>query len=214
MCWISDYSGEENLSGVLSHPIPKGINGKYVGPLSRFRPHPALSYEKRVPDKKYDLLITLSGPEPQRTKLEEIILKQLKDLPSIKAFIIQGLPGSKPKESGLKNIEIVPHLGDMEFLEKLNSSEVVLSRPGYSTIMDLDTIDWKKAIFIPTPGQTEHEYLGKLMQEKGMAVTYNQKGFSLKDALEKAKKLNPITQQYNKENFRKVVDEWLETINP
>jgi len=229
-CWISDYSGEENLSGILSHPIPKGINGKYVGPLSRFEHLPQIRLRRTLNSvtqsppqadlgqKEYDLLVTLSGPEPQRSKLEEIILKQLKDLPSLKCLIIQGKPGiTHPPASSLSNregghVEIVPHLNDSEFLEKILSSEIILSRPGYSTIMDLDTIGWKKAIFIPTPGQTEHEYLGKLMQEKGLAVTFNQKRFSLKEAIEKAKQLKPVQDNHKKEDFKKVVDEWVKKI--
>lgn len=231
-CWISDYAGDENLTGMLSHPIPKGINGKYVGPLSRFMSQPqtpkgALTSATQSPfracpelasgglgSEKYDLLVTLSGPEPQRTILEEMVLNQLKDLPTIKAFIMQGLPGGKLKESRLNNVEIAPHLADKEFFEKLSESEILLSRSGYSTIMDLDTLGWKKTIFIPTPGQTEHEYLGKLMEKKGLAVTYNQKGFSLKEAMEKAKQLKPAQPIHQKENFTKVMDEWLKKINP
>jgi predicted glycosyltransferase len=232
-CWISDYEGKENLTGILSHPIPEGINAKYIGPLSRFAflndqpqtPKGALGSAIQSPFRglgpeeiiNYDLLVTLSGPEPQRSLLEEMVLKQLKELPSLRTLIIQGLPGGA-KSSSLTHreeghIEIVPHLGDVAFLEKLRCSDIVLSRPGYSTIMDMDTIGWKKAIFIPTPGQTEHEYLGKLMQEKGLAITYNQKGFSLNEAIEKAKQLKPVKPNYNKENFKAVVEDWLKRIS-
>ncbi len=207
-CWIPDYIGEGNLSGTLSHPIPEGINGKYLGPLSRFES--ASDQKKKII--KYDLLVILSGPEPQRSKLEEIILKQLKPLTSLKAIVIQGLPGNELKQSGLKNIEIVPHLADKEFEDAVNRSEVVLCRAGYSTLMDLYAIGWKKSIFIPTPGQTEQEYLGKLMQEKGMAVMFHQNRFSLKDALEKAKQLSFIPPAHGKENFKGVIDTWLKTI--
>lgn len=205
-CWIPDYEGKENLSGALSHPIPKGINGKYIGPLSRFY---TLQKSKNL---KYDLLVILSGPEPQRSKLENLILKQLKELPLLKALIIQGLPGRLPKESPLKNVEIATHLTDTEFQDKLNFSNIVLSRPGYSTIMDLGAIGWKKAIFIPTAGQTEQAYLGKLMQEKELAVTSTQKGFLLNDAIEKAKQTNPTQPNYGKENYTVVIDAWLKKI--
>jgi len=207
--WIPDYEGKENLSGVLSHPIPEGINAKYLGPLSRFESLTS-SNPKNV---MYDLLVLLSGPEPQRSKLEDMLLKQLKELPSVKTVILQGLPGSKPKESGLKNVDIIPHLTDKEFKDSVNSAEVTLCRGGYSTLMDLNAIGWKKTIFIPTPGQTEQEYLGKLMQSRGMAVTFNQKGFSLKDALQKAKQLNLVPPDFGKENFTAVVDEWLKSIS-
>jgi len=203
-CWIPDYAGEQNLAGSLSHPIPNGLNAKYIGPLSRFRPHSILSYI----EKANDLLVILSGPEPQRTTLEEIILKQLKDLPDLKTLLIQGLPGNKATKSGLKNIEIVPHLSDIEFQRAVNSSDVVLCRGGYSTLMDLNAVGFKKSIFIPTPGQTEQEYLGELMQEKGLAITCKQKVFSLKEAIEKAKQLKPVQINYTEEVFKKVVDEW------
>lgn len=203
-CWIPDYEGEENLSGILSHPIPKGINGKYIGSLSRFQPEA----DAVIENNKYDLLVILSGPEPQRTKLEELILKELKTLPSLKTLIIQGLPGHAPVESGLSNVELVPHLGDKEFRDKVNCSQIILCRAGYSTLMDLNAIGWKKSIFIPTPGQTEQEYLGKLMEKKGLGVTFHQREFSLKNALEKVEQINP-PRHYNKEIYKEVIDAWL-----
>ncbi len=215
-CWIPDYAGAENLSGLLSHPIPKGINGKYIGPLSRFRSHPTLSYDERVKS-KYNLLVILSGPEPQRSKIEEIILKELKELPALKVLIIQGLPGTHPQAPSLPSkegghVEIAPHLSDAEFLEKINCSEVILCRAGYSTLMDLETIGWRKSIFIPTPGQTEQEYLGKLMENKGLGITFNQKGFSMKVALEKVRQLKSAQPNQGKVNYREVIDEWIKKL--
>lgn len=206
-CWIPDYAGKENLSGALSHPTPKGVEATYIGPLSRF--DFLTNSDKK---QQYDLFIILSGPEPQRSALENIILKQLKELSHIKALILQGLPGRKSSQSGLENVKIVSHLSDKEFEDKIHSSEIILSRPGYSTIMDLYAIGWKKAIFIPTPGQNEQEYLGKLFQDKGLAVTCNQKGFSLKDAVAKAKKLNPVQRVYSQETYKSIIDNWLKKI--
>jgi len=203
-CWIPDYEGEENLSGVLSHPVPKGINGKYIGPLSRFG-SPKDYYKKD----KYDLLVILSGPEPQRTKLEQLVLSQLKDLPHIKTVILQGLLGAKRKDTGLPHVEMIPHVSDEEFHEKVMGSNIVLSRPGYSTLMDLSAIGWKKSILIPTPGQTEQEYLGKLVQEKGIGISYPQKNFILNKAIQQAGKLKPIQAIHGNSNYKKVVDDWL-----
>lgn len=208
-CWIPDYEGEENLSGALSHPIPKGLNAKYIGLLSRFESTTPSSAENM----KYDLLVILSGPEPQRSKLEELILDELKILPSIKTLIIQGLPGNAPKESGLRNVAILPHLADKEFANAVNSGEIILCRAGYSTLMDLNAIGWKKTIFIPTPGQTEQEYLSKLMEKKSMGITFDQKGFSLKDALEKVKQANPIPPKFDNDSYKGAIDEWLKKIS-
>lgn len=204
-CWIPDYAGAENLSGALSHPIPNGINGKYIGPLTRFH-SPTQSFKK----KEYDLLVVLSGPEPQRSILEKKIIKQLNYLPLLKTLIIQGLPGNKPVQSNLKNVEILPHLPDTELQDKILVSEIILSRPGYSTIMDLHKINRRKWIFIPTPGQTEQEYLARLMQKKEMAVTCSQKDFLLEDILKKAEQFNPGRIKCRTETYKEVIDAWLD----
>src|SRR5690606_13577563 len=69
-CWVPDTKEPGNLTGEMS--VSKKYNKpvKYVGPLSRFM--------KRKADKSYDLLVLLSGPEPQRRLLEEILLMELK----------------------------------------------------------------------------------------------------------------------------------------
>lgn len=206
-CWIPDYEDANNLSGNLSHPIPAGINAKYIGPLSRFETSIGSNETKQ-----YDILVILSGPEPQRSILEKLILSQLQGLPLGKALIIQGLPGNTEPQIDDARIKIVPHLSDKDFLNAINSSEVIVSRPGYSTIMDLHTVGWKKSIFIPTPGQTEQEYLGDLMQEKGVSINCHQKRINLKDALEKAQKLNPFLSKSNTENCKAALDLWLEKI--
>lgn len=217
-CWVPDYEGPANLSGALSHPIPTGINASYIGPLSRFSTTPqppkgSLNKAAQSPfrglGQKYDLLVILSGPEPQRSKLEELIIRQLKELPSVKTLIIQGLPGNKPIENNLPNVKLVPHLPDKEFQEAVNCSEVILSRPGYSTIMDLHAIGYTKAIFIPTPGQTEQEYLGKLMEKKRLGVSFPQKHFSIKEALEKAFLLSPAEAMSNNHIYKKAIDAWI-----
>jgi len=207
-CWIPDYEGEENLSGNLSHPLPKEINAKYIGILSRFEPIKNTIYKT-----EYQLLVILSGPEPQRSKLEKIILQQLQDLPLVKTLIIEGLPGEDSKKSGLQNVEIIPHLNDTEFCDKIYKSDIILSRSGYSTIMDLYALGWKKVIFIPTPGQTEQEYLGELFKKKKRAVVLLQKGFLLKDALKKTDNL-AFTDDYNrKEEYKSLIDRWMTGID-
>ena len=63
-CWIPDFKVEPNLAGELSHPevLPK-IVVRYIGLLSRFE-NIVVSTRKPV-----DILILISGPEPQRTVL-------------------------------------------------------------------------------------------------------------------------------------------------
>ena len=46
------------------------------------------------------------------------------------------------------------------FQKEILSSKLVISRAGYSSLMDYQTLN-TNAIIIPTPGQTEQEYLAE-----------------------------------------------------
>ncbi len=97
---------------------------------------------------------------------------------------------SKPEEDIIvqnENITFVSHADDTQMSALIQSAEIIISRPGYSTIMDLCMFG-KKAIFIPTPGQTEQEYLAKRIKSKGYCYFENQKSFSLERALAASKK--------------------------
>lgn len=211
-CWIPDFAGENNLSGTLSHPpAPRRVtsNAYYIGPLSRFKGlNPAVCESKKV----YDLAVILSGPEPQRTILQEIILKQLKET-TLKSVVVLG----KTEEiqyitSPQENIKIYPHLNQKDLLDVILSSEIILSRPGYSTIMDLIYLK-KKAIFVPTPGQTEQEYLAKYYRNRNIFYCVSQKEFNLIEAYKKAKEYQPLLIKSNfsedklKERIEKILKE-------
>jgi len=202
-CWIPDNEGEDNISGNLSHPLPEGLQAKYIGPLSRFKP---IEGNREM---KYDLLALLSGPEPQRTVLEKKIIQQLKALPYVKALIVQGLPGNKEVQSPAENIDMVPHLNDTSFIEKIATSKAILSRPGYSTLMDMAIIGGKRALFIPTPGQTEQEYLAMRMEAWNIAVWFKQSSLNLKDALAKVFSSSGFNNNLYPVIFEKTMDEWL-----
>ncbi len=205
-CWIPDNSGEDNLSGNLSHPLPEGINASYIGPLSRFS---AATGNK---DMKYDLLVLLSGPEPQRKILEKKVINQLAALPYIKALIVQGLPGNTAVSSPHTNVDVVPHLNEISLMEKIQCSKAIVSRPGYSTIMDLAAIGGKRALFIPTPGQTEQEYLAMRFEALEIAVWVQQKHFVLKDSLTKVFSSKGFNNNLYPKVFETTVDEWLSGI--
>lgn len=202
-CWVPDNAGSGNLAGALSHPekLP-AIPVQYIGPLSRF--------EKIVTEKKYDLLLLLSGPEPQRTILQELLIKELKDYRG-NVLIVKGLPGNSEEELALNNtnkIAIVNHLPATALNEAIQQSVMIISRSGYTTVMDLSTLQ-QKAILIPTPGQTEQEYLaGYLMHQKFFFCTA-QKNFSLKEALTKAALFNYESFYSSNEEYKKVVNEFV-----
>lgn len=160
-CWVPDAEGNPNYSGELGHLKKHHFNLKYIGILSRFQPK-----ELEI---KYDLLLLLSGPEPQRTLLENKLLLELKDFNG-KILMVRGVLKSTSEIKAPVNFIIVNYLLANELEEAINQSNLVIARSGYSTIMDLAALG-KKAFFIPTPGQFEQEYFAKMLQEK-LVVPY------------------------------------------
>lgn len=180
-CWIPDFETEPNLSGDLSHKDPLPTNCYYVDPLSRF-------INKEVLEKteyKYDILALLSGPEPQRTILEKKIIKDLKNT-KLKSIVICGKPEVDEVQKINNNITLISHLESKKLREVIDESKLIISRPGYSTVMDLVALG-KKAIFIPTPGQTEQEYLATFHLKKGHFYKMSQSNFDLQKALDESK---------------------------
>jgi hypothetical protein len=115
--------------------------------------------ENILPNTSYDIVAIISGVEPQRTIFEESLMYRFRNSTQ-KTLIVAGQPGSKKAETHIGNITIVSHLKDDELASFLLGSKKIISRSGYSTIMDLDALNClDKAEFIPTPGQTEQEYL-------------------------------------------------------
>ncbi|CAN5388849.1 glycosyltransferase [soil metagenome] len=173
-CWLPDIEGVPNLSGKMGQVHHRNLRLKYIGLLSRF--------ELRICHPLYDLAVVLSGPEPQRSLLEEILLRELA-LFDGKIIFIRGVIGNKPVRSYLKNILIYNFLTSGELNEVLNQSKLVICRPGYTTLMDLSKLE-KKAFLIPTPGQYEQEYLGKKLRMEKIAGMCSQKEFDLQKLME------------------------------
>lgn len=167
-CWIPDYEGEDNLSGDLSHKYPLPKNTKFINPLSRFYGIDI----KDIDTKKdvFDIVVIISGPEPQRTIFEKQMVEKYFNSED-KTLIIQGLPKDTNhcthENSENKNLYILPHLDTKNLAVCLINAHKIVCRSGYSTIMDLHALDClHKAELIPTPGQTEQEYLAYYHQLK------------------------------------------------
>lgn len=180
-CWVMDEEGENNIAGSLSHPTKMpSIPCFYIGITTRLQPLD-IAVKKKV-------LVILSGPEPQRTILENKILGQLNNT-SIKATIIRGVEDKNTVSISNTNATIY-NLVDMETLNILIAeSEFVICRSGYTSIMDLLLLH-KKCIFIPTPAQTEQEYLATYLANKNLCIFYSQEDFNITEALLKAEKTN------------------------
>ena len=173
-CWVPDHKAKPNLSGRLGHPAKPPKNTSYIGALSRFT--------KRDLPIKYDYLLLLSGPEPQRSLLEEILLEAFKDSDK-RVLCVLGKPESSQERYTQGAVEVVTYMTSEELETAINASDVIISRSGYTTIMDLAALE-KKALFIPTPGQCEQEYLAKKLSAQGLVPYVTQDRFTL-DALGK-----------------------------
>lgn len=179
-CWVPDEEGKNNLAGELSHPVKlPSIPLKYIGPLSRFD-------KKGIEEIKDHLLIILSGPEPQRTILENKIIDQIVKYPGT-ATIVRGLPGERNIIPSTNTIHFYNHLSSTELNNEAMKAEFIISRSGYSTIMDIAALQ-KKSILIPTPGQTEQEYLADYLMKKQFAFCVKQNDLSLMTNIEDAKR--------------------------
>ncbi|MBK8724154.1 MAG: glycosyltransferase [Saprospiraceae bacterium] len=153
--WVPDFAAFPGLAGELSHPSnyfhPKIT---YLQPISRIK------YWETPP--KQDILVVISGPEPQRTKFEEKILKIADALKKYKWLIVNGKPNVNFEKKMVGNIQTISHLGSYELNKAILESKFYIGRSGYSSIMDLSKVA-TKALLIPTPGQTEQEYLAKII---------------------------------------------------
>lgn len=199
LCLVPDQKEPNSLAGELSNPAVLPIKPvKYIGPLTRFetrsRHRDRSKYGTINSGKEIrKVLAILSGPEPQRTILEEKILKQAQKL-EYDFTIVRGV-GSE--QSANENSSLISHIredsaikildyADSLELEKLiDENDLVICRSGYSSVMDL-LVKGKKTIMIPTPGQGEQEYLAKRLSEKGYIIAAKQKNFKLEKLLQQA----------------------------
>ena len=170
-CWVPDFENTPNLSGKLGHDFTtKLLPIKYIGALSRL--------EKTLIPSKFDIMVLLSGPEPQRGLLEQKLFKELADYNGNILFVKGKIEGEQRIETK-QQFTIYNFMTSADLQTALNSCDLVISRSGYTTVMDLAKLG-KKAFFIPTPGQFEQEYIAQNLNEQGIIPSCNQKEFSLK----------------------------------
>ena len=198
-CWVPDFK-ENGLAGKLSHPdkIPKNVS--YIGPLSRFKNLPASTVN-------FDLLISISGPEPQRTIFEKKILFQLKKFPG-KAILVRGLPSDSNKIENFNQVQIENHLCSDRLNLAIEQSKIIISRGGYTSIMDFALLK-KQAVLVPTPGQLEQEYLCRYLLSKKYFLAIQQEKFELEDAFKKAAQFDFQPIDFSNEMYQKTVNEFV-----
>jgi hypothetical protein len=153
-CWIPDTLENGGLSGDLSHKYPLPKNALFIGALSRFQ-----GIDSIKTNTDYEVVAVISGIEPQRTLFEEHLTERFRN-EAHKTLLVAGKPQAEKRENKIGNITVVSHLPDAELASVLLGATRIISRSGYSTIMDLDALGClEKAELIATPGQTEQEYL-------------------------------------------------------
>ena len=182
-CWIPDTEKNGGLSGELGHKRKSPVPTYYIGPQSRFE------LPETKPEKKYDVLAMISGPEPQRSVLEEKVIDQLSNS-GVSAMVVLGKPEEDEHETHGK-VEIHSHLDSSKLRDAILASDLIISRSGYSSIMDLAALG-KQAALIPTPGQTEQEYLAWYHQFKQHFYSMRQEDFDLDAILQESKKYKGI----------------------
>lgn len=179
-CWVPDFAGTPNLSGKLSHGSGIPANTRYIGLLSRFS---GMSTGNGTA-KEYDILALVSGPEPQRSIFENLLKEQF-PLQGKRCLLLSGTPENQEIRTIKPGLDAAGHLpaGQLEAL--LGNGPLVIARSGYSTLMDL-AFTGNKAILVPTPGQTEQEYLAGFLDNQGFFTTCRQSDLNLSNAVEKA----------------------------
>lgn len=171
-CWVPDYKDNENsLSGDLSKKYPIHPTVKFIGPLSRFN-----NLNEKPMSYHYNVIVILSGPEPSKSVLENKLTSILIGT-HFTCLFIQGNPQKKVKYSQKENVTFVSHLPSDEFKYFLKKADQIICRSGYTSIMELNQLQLN-AILIPTPGQTEQEYLANHVHHK--FLTINQEDLSKK----------------------------------
>ncbi|MCF3111070.1 glycosyl transferase family 28 [Niabella sp. CC-SYL272] len=201
-CWIPDYPAAPGLAGDLSHPaLMPAIPFEYLGLLSRMQP-------QKAEVSKETILVVLSGPEPQRSLFEQTVCNQLQSL-KIASILVRGLPnGGGSRLPELPFTQVYDHLPAAALNRLICNAAYVVCRSGYSSIMDLQAVG-ARCILVPTPGQTEQEYLAQLLDRQHLAVTSSQEDFQLEALLEKAQKLRYAEPPGNRADLEQAVERFL-----
>ena len=203
-CWIPDFEGTDNLAGKLSHPQTLPRNSFFIGPISR------VTWTETK--KEMEILVILSGTEPERTIFEQEIVSQLQQT-THHSIVVRGKPEHSTRLKFSDNIILVNSLQSDEFSKAIALSNIIVARPGYSTIMDL-SFAGAKAIFIPAPQQAEQEYLAGELMKKKICYSEPQEEFSLQRSMEKAKEYSGFTHRFSPDHttLRQRIEQLLITI--
>ena len=200
--WVPDMDDTVHLAGELSHPAKALVTPVYLGLLSRM--------QKVSVAEQNDVLLLLSGPEPQRTILETKLVQSLHSFNG-NAVLVRGLPTETTVLNVPSSVTVYTHLPAQELQKVICASQLVVCRSGYTSVMDLIRLQ-KKAVLIPTPGQPEQEYLATHLQSLQLFPSLKQNEASIEKAIAVAASFN-YQQPFSLEmfdRFKPVIEQQLQ----
>lgn len=204
--WVPDFDSKDNLSGNLSHGDTDLENVHYIQPISRFS-----GFATANQNYTRDLTIVLSGPEPTRTQFEEIVLNQIQNYEG-NVLLVRGLPETINPLRLQANIEVKSFLPAKELEVEMANSKHIVCRSGYSSIMDLAALG-KNAILVPTPGQTEQEYLAEKLKYEKKYYFEHQHEFNLMRAIEASKDYTGVKYKLDRSYLRNRIKALADRLN-
>ena len=197
--WVPDFEKAPGLAGILSHD--HSFDAHYLGVLSRMK-----KCDRQI---RYDVCIVLSGPEPKRTELEEELIKQALEMSDKRIILIQGITDEEyTKKNVSSNLELVTYMNTKELNITMIESELIVSRSGYSTVMDLYKLN-KRALLIPTPNQTEQEMLATNLKEKSVCDIHRQGKVNLSSAYDERYDYKGFQVLDEENNLTDFLKQWL-----
>ncbi len=164
--------GPRSLSGKLGHaqrPVTRR-KAYWAGIITDIR-------RQDVPQ-DIDYLVSIAGPKVTKDALREVIMGQIGGL-SGRKFILLGDPGAEPEERLDGETIVKSHAQRDEMATLMNRAKFIITRSGYTTVMELAELGKKGILFIPTPGQTEQEYLSDYYEEMGWVHSVAQRRLDL-----------------------------------
>lgn len=189
-CWLPDVENPLlSLSGELSARTDLLANIRYIGGLSRLSAVKTELTHSFVGEMPF-VLCLLSGPEPQRTKLENILRAEIERIKGAAAwagynfFLVSGVQGlSGQWEEVSERFYSAAYLSASDLSALLPQAAVVVARSGYSTLMDCEAVGVRHLLLIPTTGQTEQEYLAARLAGQQRAAVAMQSDLDLAERL-------------------------------
>ncbi len=192
-CWIPDFKDSPNLSFELGHSSVNNIRQKFIGTISRLK--------KSTLPQVWDLMIILSGPEPQRGILEDILRKEIQRYNG-KVLFVQGNISATQEMVVTDNVTFYNFMTTNQLEKSINQSGLILCRSGYTSVMDLVEVG-KMCFFIPTPGQYEQEYLAHQYDKNKYAPFSKQADFKIED-LKQVENYKGFPQTENLPNWKEL----------